>query len=224
MQSQTLVLACIAAFYPVGLIAVGILLATERALRLGLAFLVGAATSLFVIGVVVITILHGAELNRSSASDTRANLKLGLGIAMLIVGYLILRHPILRRSKEHPNQGETRAEEPSWRRHLRSASPVTVFVTGAVLYSPSATYVGALQQIATSNSGWPSVVQLLIVIAIVLVTVEIPLLAYAIRPEATGRAIRGAEAWVESHHRQTVAGVFFGVGGYLLIDGLIAIA
>jgi hypothetical protein len=223
VQSQTLVLASIAAFYPVGLIAVGILLTTEQALRLGIAFLAGAVTSLFVIGIVVITILHGAELNHSSASAARSNLKLGLGIAMLIVGYLILRDPISRRSKRASTDGTGRGEEPSWKRHLRSASPVTVFVTGAVLYSPSATYVGALQQIATSNAGWPPALQLLIVIGIVLITVEVPLLAYAIRPEATGRGVRRAETWVEHHQRQTLAAVFFGVGGYLLIDGLIAI-
>ena len=63
MQSQTLILAGIAAFYPVGLIAVGVLLATDRAVRLGLWFLAGAAVSLFVVGTLVITLLHGAGLS-----------------------------------------------------------------------------------------------------------------------------------------------------------------
>jgi hypothetical protein len=173
---------------------------------------------------VVIAILHGAELNGSSAPGTRANLKLGLGIAMLIVGYLILRNPLSHRTRNAPTQASGRRQEPSWKRHLHSARPITVFITGAVLYSPSATYVGALQQIATSSSGWPPALQLLVVIAIVLITVEVPLLAYAIKPEATGESLRRAEAWEQSHERQTLAAVFFGVGGYLLVDGLIAIA
>ncbi len=223
MQSQTLILAGIAAFYPVGLIAVGVLLATERALRLGLWFLAGAAVSLFVVGILVITLLHGAGLSGGTATNARGSLKIGLGIAMLIVGYVVARRPPSRGRQHDPAAPQTDKKEPSWQRRLRQAHPLSVFLTGTILYSPSATYVGAVQQIATSDSGWAPAIQLLIVIAIVLLTVEIPLLAYAFWPEATGRAVRSAEGWIELHQRETVAVVFFAIGGYLLIDGLIAV-
>ena len=223
MQSQTLILAGIAAFYPVGLIAVGVLLATDRAVRLGLWFLAGAAVSLFVVGTLVITLLHGAGLSGGNATNARGNLKVGLGIATRSSVYVIARRPPSRRGRPDQAAPQTDKKEPSWQRRLRQAHPLSVFLTGTILYSPSATYVGAVQQIATSDSGWAPALQLLVVIAIVLLTVEIPLLSYAIWPDATGRAVHGAETWIQLHQRETVAIVFFAIGGYLLVDGLIAI-
>ena len=108
---------------------------------------------------------------------------------MLIVGYVIARRPPSRRGQPDQAAPQTDKKEPSWQRRLRQAHPLSVFLTGTILYSPSATYVGAVQQIATSDSGWAPALQLLVVIAIVLLTVEIPLLSYAIWPDATGRAV-----------------------------------
>jgi hypothetical protein len=43
-----------------------------------------------------------------------------------------------------------------------------------------------------------------VVIAIVLLTVEIPLPEYALRPEATSRTLRRAEGWIDRHGRQAL--------------------
>jgi hypothetical protein len=220
MNSQTLILACIAAFYPLGLLAIGVLLATDRPLILGTSFLAGAVTSLLVIGVVVISVLDGAGLARDSATTARGWLRIGLGIALVIVGTQFARSPDVRSVDRKTGP----ASEPVWQARLRRARPVTVFLTGAILYSPSATYIGAVQQIATTEASWPQGLQLIVVIAIVLLTVEIPLLAYAWRPEATTRTVRIAEAWTERHRRETLSAVFLAIGTYLLIDGLVTIS
>jgi hypothetical protein len=81
-----------------------------------------------------------------------------------------------------------------------------------------------VQQIATTESGWPSALQLLVVIGIVLITVELPLLAYARRPEATTRAVRLTEAWTERHLQTTISAVLIVLGGYLIIDGIVSLA
>ncbi len=99
-----------------------------------------------------------------------------------------------------------------------------MFVTGAILYSPSGSYIAAVQQIATSKSGLASCVQLLIVIAIVLLTIEILLFAYALKPEATARGLRRLEGWIDRHGRQTLVSVLVVVGGYLTIDGIVILA
>ena len=106
---------------------------------------------------------------------------------------------------------------------LRGARPVAVFFTGAVLYSPSGSYLAAVQQIATTASGWAPEVQLLVVVAIVLLTVEVPLLAYALRPEAAGRMLKRAEGWIDRHGRQALVLALVVLGGYLVIDGIITI-
>jgi hypothetical protein len=84
--------------------------------------------------------------------------------------------------------------------------------------------MGAVTEIATSSGGWPAELQLLVVIAIVLVTVEIPLLAYALRPAATARILRRVEGWVNRHGRQALITALVLVGGYLVIDGLTLVA
>jgi hypothetical protein len=158
-------------------------------------------------------VLHGAGVNNSSSGGARGGFRIGLGTAMLVAAWFISRRPA--------RQGEK--EEPSWQVRLRGARPVTVFITGAILYSPSGSYLGAVQQIATSKSGWAPLLQLLVVIAIVLITVEIPLLAYALRPEGTARALRRAEGWIDRHGRQALMIALILIGGYLVIDGIVTL-
>ncbi len=213
MQGETLALAFVAALYPVGLLAVSFLLATDRPLPLALSFLAGAATSLFAVGTLVIVVLQGAGLDDKGASGARGGFRIGLGTAMLVAAWLISRHPA--RSEE---------KEPSWRMRLRGAHPVAVFATGAILYSPSGSYLAAVQHIATSTSGWPRLLQLLVVIAIVLLTVELPLLTFALLPEATARALGKGQTWIDRHGRQALMSVLLVLGGYLVIDGIITVA
>jgi hypothetical protein len=214
LQAETLALAFVAALYPVGLLAVSFLLSTERPLPLGLSFLAGAASSLFVVGILVITVIHGAGLADRNAATARGGFRLGLGVAMLVAAWLISRHPAGR--------GEKAA--PSWQLRLRGARPLAVFATGAILYSPSGSYLGAVQQIATSSAGWPPALQLVVVVAIVLLTVEVPLLAYALRPEETSRMLRMAQSWIDRHGRTALLTVLVVIGGYLVVDGIITIA
>ena len=213
MQAQTLAFAFIAALYPVGLLAITFLLAGDRPMKLGLSFYAGAATSLAVVGVLVLTVLNGVGLDESSSGGARGGFRIGLGTAMLVAAWLLWRRPVPRDPKP----------EPSWKVRLRGARPIAVFVTGAILYSPSGSYLAAVQQIATSDAGLAWGVQLLIVIVIVLITVEVPLAAYALKPEATARALRRVEGWIDRHGRKALVGGLVLVGGYLIIDGIVTL-
>jgi hypothetical protein len=213
LEAQTLAFAFIAALYPVGLLATTFLLATDRPLKLSLSFYAGAVTSLFVVGVLVLTVLEGVGLGDSGASTARGGFRIGFGSAMLVAAWLISRRP----AHAGPRV------EPSWKARLRGARPAVVYLTGAVLYSPSGSYLAAVQQIATGHAAWPSVVQLLIVIAIVLLTVEVPLLAYALRPEGTTRLLRGIEGWIDRHGRKALVTGLVLIGGYLVIEGIVSL-
>jgi hypothetical protein len=202
-----------AALYPLGLLAVSLLLATDKPLKLGLSFYAGAFASLFIVGTVVIHLLHGAGVTGDSGQDARGGFRLGLGTAMLVAAWILSRQPL--------PQGEK--PDPSWKVRLRNATPLSVLLTGAVLYSPSGSYLGSVQQIATTNTGLPDEIQLLIVIAIVLITVEAPLAIYAIRPEPTARALRRCEAWIDRHGRHALILALTVIGSYLFVDGLLLI-
>jgi hypothetical protein len=209
MEAQTLVLACVAGLYPIGLLAVSLLLASERPMKLALSFYAGALTSLFVVGTLIITVLHGAGVDGSSTNSVRGGFRLGLGTAMLIAAWVISHRP-----------PKVDGKEPSWKIRLRNARPGAVYVTGAILYSPSGSYIASVQSIATGKASVPDVLQLLVVISIVLITVEIPLLAYALWPERTARTLGMAQDWIDHHGRQALVILLVGVGGYLVVDGL----
>jgi hypothetical protein len=210
VNSQTLAFAGIAAMYPLGLLAVGLLLTTKRPLPLGLSFYLGGFGTLLVVGTVVITVMHGAGANNSDGA--RGGFRIGVGTAMLAAAW-ILSH--------RPPRGQ---KEPAWKLRLRDANPLAVFFAGAVLYSPSGSFLGAVTNIATTKGGWPWELQLLVVVAIVLISVEIPLVTYALRPEPTARALRQAEGWIDRHGRQTLIVLLVVIGGYLVVDGLVLVA
>jgi hypothetical protein len=209
MESQTIAVACIAALYPVGLLAVSLLLASDRPMRLGLSFYAGAFTTLFVVGVLMITVMHGAGSN--SSEGARGGFRMGIGAAMLVAAWVLLHRTGRRRRAD---------KEPAWKVRLRAAQPVPIALAGAVLYSPSGSYLGAMTSIATGNGGWPWVAQLLVVIAIVLITVESPLLAYALWPGPTARTLARLEGWIERHGREALILALLVIGGYLFIDGI----
>ena len=50
------------------------------------------------------------------------------------------------------------------------------------------------------------------------------MLAYAIKPQATTRALRRAQGWIDRHGRQALEIVLALIGGYLVIDGVTLIA
>jgi Sap, sulfolipid-1-addressing protein len=210
VDGQTLAFACIAALYPVGLLAVSLLLTTKRPLPLGLSFYAGGFTTLFVVGTLVITVMHGA--GSDSSHGARGGFRVGFGAAMLLAAWVLSHRPAKAKT------------EPAWKVRLRDANPLAVFFAGALLYSPSGSFLGAVTTIATTKGGWPYPLQLLIVLAIVLITVEVPLILYALRPEPTARTLRRAEGWIDLHGRQTLIILLTIIGSYLFIDGLILIA
>ena len=209
MDGQTLAFACVAALYPVGLLAVSLLLTTERPVPLGLSFYAGGFTTLFVVGTVVITVMHGA--GSDDTAGARGGFRMGVGAAMLAAAWILSHRP--------PRENK----EPAWKLRLRDANPLAVFFAGALLYSPSGSFLGAVTNIATTPGGWPAELQLLVVIAIVLITVEIPLITYALRPEPTGRVLRRAEGWIDRRGRHTLIVLLVVIGGYLFVDGVILV-
>jgi hypothetical protein len=209
VDGQTLAFACVAALYPVGLLAVSLLLTTERPVPLGLSFYAGGFTTLFVVGTVVITVMHGAGSDNTAGA--RGGFRMGVGAAMLAAAWILSHRP--------PRE----KKEPAWKLRLRDANPLAVFFAGALLYSPGGSFLGAVTNIATTPGGWPAELQLLVVVAIVLITVEIPLITYALRPEPTGRVLRRAEGWIDRRGRHTLIVLLVVIGGYLFVDGVILV-
>jgi hypothetical protein len=204
-------LALIAALYPLGLLVVSFLLRSIRPLPLGLLFLAGAAACLLVAGLAVVIIIRAAGLDEDSSSTARGGLRIAIGAAFILLGILVAR----RKPKQDAGQ------ETGWKQKIRDPKPRTIFFLGVALYAPSATYIAAMQQIATNSYSWGQTLGLVVmVVAIVLLLVELPLITYAIAPDWTDHKIAPVQAWLEVHAQAVFAVVLAVLGVLMVIQGI----
>jgi Sap, sulfolipid-1-addressing protein len=131
---------------------------------------------------------------------------------------------------EGPGGGGTVAAPPSVKEKERkpgliarltaSPRPLTAFLAGVILFTPSTTFIAAVQVIATSNAD-TSLVALAIIIVIVLtaLTVWLPLIAYFAAPEVTTGALRRANAWLVANGRMLAVSALLIAGVALTVNG-----
>jgi len=101
-----------------------------------------------------------------------------------------------------------------------SPRPLTAFLAGLILFAPSATFIAAVQVIATSNADISLVaLAMLIVIALTALTVWLPLIAYFAAPEATTRALRNANAWLVANGKLLAVSALLIAGVALVVNG-----
>jgi hypothetical protein len=98
-------------------------------------------------------------------------------------------------------------------------------VLGLLLFAPSATFIAAVQVIATANAGVPITAAAVIVVVIITVLIVwLPLLGYLAFPEATTRALRTANEWLRVRGRVLVIGALWIAGIILVVNGALGIS
>jgi hypothetical protein len=103
-------------------------------------------------------------------------------------------------------------------------SPLTAFLAGLLLFAPSATFIAAVQVIATAREGIPvTVAAMLIVIALTALIVWLPLLGYLAAPDATTRVLGKANGWIRAHGRKLLALALWVGGIALVVDGALGL-
>ena len=104
---------------------------------------------------------------------------------------------------------------------MRSGTFTTTFVLGVALSLPGATYLLLLDRL--SKLHYSVVVTVLVLIAsnlIQLIVLELPMLAFAIWPEQTPRAINSGKAWIHTHGQEYGAVALALIGVALLVRGI----
>jgi hypothetical protein len=90
-------------------------------------------------------------------------------------------------------------------------------VLGVILFAPSATFIAAVQVIATARASVPhTVVGLVIVVIVSVLVVWLPLLTFLAAPEATTRRLGDLNGWLRTHGKRIATGAL-GVGSVILI-------
>ena len=110
-------------------------------------------------------------------------------------------------------------------RLVAEPKPSTAFGVGVLLFAPSATFIAAVQVIATSNAS--AAVTALAVVIVVLLTgliVWLPLLTYLAAPGPTTRRLKALNGWLRANGRVLLMGALAVCGVILIITSSLALA
>jgi hypothetical protein len=213
MPVQAIPLALIASLYPLGIAAVLVFTEAVRPRPKEGVFVIGAAACTLAVGFVVAFALHGAGLGQSSQQSDQYWLRLATGV------FFILAAVVVARRRPSPHTGPSRVS-----RAASQGGLLAVFVVGMALYLPSPFYLSALQVVATTKMSTAAMaVWVVIVVALVLITIEVPVLLYLLAPGWTVPRLQAVNGWLTRNGRTLAVAVLGLIGLWELLDGLVGL-
>jgi Sap, sulfolipid-1-addressing protein len=235
-------MAVVAGLDPVRIGAVAYILARPRAMRLLVAYFIGGFGVSLIVGGVVVFVLAGADIGKSSSVPPE--IEVAVGALALVVSVLVatgiagrLRDRVQARRPRADDSDEPQTAErdragveklPGFEKlpqHvqdvLRSESPWIAWIAGVAVGMPSAYYLAAIAAILKSGVGTGGrIAGLLVFNVIAFAAAEIPLVSFAVAPEATRTRVDQLQGWVSTNQRIVIATLAGIVGVYLLIVGI----
>jgi Sap, sulfolipid-1-addressing protein len=216
--------ALLAAISPAALLVMAVFLSSAEPRRIAVTYTLGAFVMTVAAAIAALFIIRSAGLNLPRGHDPRYGLRLGLGVLALAGAvFLYLRR---RRAAAKDSSESGKASKPGesgksgkglMARLTAHPSPRTAFIAGLILFAPSATFLAAVQVIATSNAS-PAItaIGLLIVVTLGVLLVWVPLIAFFAAPAATTRALAASNGWLHTHGKR-LAVAALALGGLILI-------
>jgi hypothetical protein len=213
MLIQAIGYALLGAISPTALVVSAVFLASANPRRTALFFLLGAAVTTVLMAVILFLVLRAGGLNHPSEREPRYDLRFGLGVLALGVSlFLARRKPRRPDPDKKPNLVMRMAARPG---------PRAAVAVGVLLFTPSITYVAAVQVIATSNAGTGMVVLgLALVAAIDAMFAWLPLVLFLTAPELTTRRLKELDSWLHSHGQKLLVVAAAIAGLALVADGI----
>jgi hypothetical protein len=211
MPVQAIPLALAASLYPLGIAALLLLTQAVQPRAKVVVFLAGAIACTLPLGFAVVFALHGAGLELDSKEAARYGLRLALGVVLMLAALVIARRP------PRPHGGPSRVV-----RLAREGGLRAVFAASIVLYVlPSPVYLAALQVVGTSKLSTAAMaIWVVVVVALVLITVEVPVLLFLRAPEWTVSRLQAVDAWLSRNGHTMLVAVVGLIGLWMFIDGL----
>jgi hypothetical protein len=214
MPVQAIPLALAASLYPLGIGALLLLTQAARAQSKVAVFLAAAVACTVPIGFVVVFALHGIGLDQDSKRSASYGLRLAIGVVLLVAALVVARWP----SKPHTKPSRVTGL-------AREGGLIGVFAAGVALYVlPSPVYLAALEVVGSTKMDTAArAAWVLIVVALVLITVEVPVLLFLLAPGRTVPRLRALDAWLGRNARTLLAMVLAVIGLWEVIDGLVGL-
>jgi hypothetical protein len=221
---QILLFALTAAFNPTLLAAVTLMLVLPSPKLLLFGYLLGAMLTSITLGLVIVLSLNGSSSTTNTAKHTiNPVVDVVLGALILVVVFVVAtgRDTRRRARAERKRAARAGAPAPRWKRALSGGSARTTFVVGALLTLPGASYLAGLSLIAKQDlSETATVLTVLGFNVIMLLLLELPLLGFAIRPDATAAVVQRFSAWLSRSGGRIAFGVAVIIAVALLVRGI----
>jgi hypothetical protein len=213
---ELLILAIANALRPTGLAAIYALMATRDAPRLLTAFVLAGFAFSVGTGILVVSIIHGADIRHGTSTfDALVNVLAGvaaIGFAAGLAQGRIQRRP----------GSETRAprEQSRISKRLRDPSIGVAAGAGVATHLPGLLYLVGLNQISAEAPPLGSAIVDVTVFNAIWWSIPIAsLVFFLMRPAATRDALARIDRWTRSHDRAILAALFGAVGAYLSVRG-----
>ena len=227
MFAQAAGFAVLATISPTALLVMAIFLGSANPRTTGMLYVAGALLMTVAMAVTVLFILRAAGLNQPRANDPRFGLRLGLGILALAGAALVARFRRIEPELE-PAAGRDPGEKKTTGLITRLTArprPGTAFAAGVILFAPSATFVAAVQVVATAEAtAVATVLALVIVVILTVAIVWLPLVTFLAAPETTGRRLTVLNAWLRANGRAILIGGLAIGGLVLIVNGAVGLA
>jgi hypothetical protein len=209
-------LAILASLSPTALLIVAVYLGSARPKLTTTLYLTGAVVISVIMGVVALLLLRSADLSLPAEHTPRYAFRLGLGIVLVAIGVVV------RKRKAHALPGnDGSAPQGIVVRMAGNPSPAAAFLVGVLVFAPGASFLAAVQVIATARAGVQlTALAMLIVVVLTVLLVWLPLLFYLAAPDATSRYLTVFNGWLRAHGRALLAGVLLTVGAIMVGNGI----
>ena len=211
--------AVLASVSPTALLVMAVYLSSANPRTMALLYVAGAVIMTVATGIALLVVIRTTGLNLPRGHDPRFGLRLGLGVLALAGAvFYTVRKPRETVPSEQRRPG-------FMARLMARPSPRFAFVTGLLVFAPGATFIAAVQVIATSDASVPLIaLSLVIVVTITVIVVWLPLVGYLAAPDATTRRLAVVNGWLRAHGR-TIVVYALGVGGaVLIVNGALGLA
>jgi hypothetical protein len=102
-----------------------------------------------------------------------------------------------------------------------SPAPLSAFLVGILIFAPGATFLAAVQVIATAKASVTlTAVGVILVVVINVLLVWLPIVLHLVAPAATNRYLTLFNGWLRAHGRTVLAWVLAIAGAILVGNGI----
>jgi hypothetical protein len=175
-------------------------------------------------GLVLVFALPNSSTSSTAQHSISPAIDITLGALLVLVVFVVGTGRDRRRRAWAERRHERTAEKPPprWKRTLSKGSARDTFVIGMLLTFPGASYIAGMNELHKQHLDTATTV--LTVLAfnlIMLILLEVPLLGYAIKPEATGVAVKRFSLWLSRNGARAAMIGAGALGAALILRGLL---